>query len=446
MDGNIEFSKLPNGSFALKLENNTGGKFRDEQVFIQIVGYDAPLGQVTYASLTKANVTNAPQGTGLLGQIKLAQVTDNDAPNCLKKDNTCYANYAFTLADLKPDKTLFLPGDGKYYGTRIYVSLGEPIYQRITEQGRGYTQLNVDDVRDVNYNTPLDWFEFTYDPLHVNPDTKASAPIPLGGNVTQVDLYSIPMAFDVVGVKGTTYTRGITMGATGSAGVTTQEELVRKYQESVSGPFKDLLQKNREGKVVRFISPFHGENFQEARNGRDKNYFDEYVDKVWGKFSSNPTLLDFYDQGGKVGNRFYGCAPDAKHQGQIAFKYTSMDQKFNTGPWYLEKPTTLDVLTNGGALQPGSQSNNLLGEGNAFGRELAAALNRGVAETPGYWRDPSMFFKTKGPKNDWVEFWHAVSIDKRAYGMGFDDAADQSSVAILRVEENVSKIRIGIGW
>jgi len=39
-----------------------------------------------------------------------------------------------------------------------------------------------------------------------------------------------------------------------------------------------------------------------------------------------------------------------------------------------------------------------------------------------------------------------VSIDRRAYGMGFDDAADQSCVAILSVEEHVSKIRIGIGW
>lgn len=210
-----------------------------------------------------------------------------------------------------------------------------------------------------------------YGPMPPNPDPNSLQYY--GGNVTQVDLYSIPMAFDVVGVKGTTYTRGITMGATGSAGVTTQEDLVRKYREFVSGPFRGLLQKNSEDKVIRFIAPFHGENFQEKKNGKDKNYFDEYVDKVWKQFSSNPALLDFYDQGGKVGNRFYGCTPDAKHQGQIAFMYTSMDQKFNTGPWYLEEPTTLDVLTNGGKFQPGTQSKKLLGEGNAFGRELAAA-------------------------------------------------------------------------
>jgi len=444
VNGDIDFSKLPNGSFALKLENNTGGQFRDEQVFVQVIGYDAPAGHLTYASLTKTNVTNAPQGTGLLVQIKLAEEADNDAENCLKKNNTCYANYAFTLADLQPDKTVFLPGDGKYYGTRIYVSLGAPIYQKVTEQGKGYTQLNIDDPNDVNFETPLDWFEFTYDPLHLNPVTKALEPIPLGGNVTQVDLYSIPMAFDVVGVKGTTYTRGITMGAAGSAGVATQEDLVRKYQGFVGSPFKDLLQRNSADKVIRFISPFHGENFK--ANGKDTNYFDDYVATVWNQFSSNPASLDFYDQGGKVGNRFYGCAPDAQHQGQIAFMYTSMDQKHNTGPWYLEKPTTLDVLTNGGKLQPGTQSSPLLGEGNACGREFAAALNRGVAETPAYWREPSKFFQTKGAKNDWVAFWHAVSIDRRAYGMGFDDAADQSSVAILPVEENVSKIRIGIGW
>jgi hypothetical protein len=386
---------------------------------------------------TKATVKNAPNGDGTLMSIKHGHFADNTAPGCIQKNGKCFANYSFTLADLKQNKNVYLPGDGGYYGTRIYVSLGEPIYQEVNEVEKGLSQLNLQDPNDPNFDVPQDWFEFTYDPMK-------SPAIPLGGNVTQVDLYSIPMAFDVIGVNGTTMRRGITMGPDGSAKVSSQDELVKKYQAEVAGPFKNLIQTDKDGKYVRFIAPYHGKNFQ--KGGADEHYFDAYVNEVWSQFTTNPASLEFNDQPNGHGNRFIGCTPDAAHKDQICFMYKSADGLHNTGPWHIAKPTTFDVLQNGGALQPGCRSTKELNECNAFGAQLAGALNRGVAKTPKDWLDASKFYKTAGPKNDWAEFWHEVSIDKRAYGMGFDDTGDQSSVAILPVEENAAKIRIGIGW
>lgn len=433
----VDFAKLPKGSFALQLENTTGGRFRDDQVFISIVGVDAPGGKVTYAMPTKATVKNAPTGEGTLLEIKRGRFADNSSPSCLKKSGRCFANFGFTLADLGANKTVYLPGDGKYYGTRIYVSLGEPIYQEVSPDERGLSQLNLQDRNDPNFDVPQDWFELTYDPAK-------SPAIPFGGNVTQVDLYSIPMAFDVVGVKGTTMQRGLTMGPDGSAKVGTQEELVAKYQAEVAGPFKNLIQKDKQGKVVRFVAPYHGKNFQ--RGGADQYYFDDYVTEVWRAFTEDPGSLYFNDQPDGNGNRFAGCEPDKAHEHQICFLYKSADGKHETGPWYIKKPTTIEVLQNGGTLQPGCKSSPDLNECNAFGAQLAAALNRGVAKNPKDWLDASKFYKGNGPMNHWAKFWHEVSLDKRAYGMGFDDTGDQSSVAILPVEENVAKVRIGIGW
>lgn len=440
VDGEVDFGALPAGSFAVELENTTHGQYADNQIFISIVGVDdkAPLGHVTYAMPTGSMVKNAPEGEGLLMEVKRGHREDNDAPGCLQKSGRCWANYSFTLADLGGAKTIYLPGDGKYYGTRIYVSLGEPIYQEVSVDERGLSQLNLQDPNDPNFDVPQDWFEFTYDPM------AQPHPIPLGGNVTQVDLYSIPMAFDVKGVNGTKMTRGITMGASGTAGVETQAELVAKYQAKVSEPFKNLVQTDKNGKIVRFIAPYHGKNFQAG--GADEHYFDAYVDEVWAQFASQPETLSFNDQPNGHGNRFTGCAPDADHEGQICFMYASADGRFETGPWYMAKPTTFDVLQNGGALQPGCRSSEDLNECNAFGAQLAGALNRGVAKTPADWLDASKFYKNEGPKNDWAEFWHGVSIDNRAYGMGFDDTGDQSSVAILPTTENAAKVRIGIGW
>jgi len=435
--GDVDFAKLPAGSFAVQLDNNTRGSFPDDKVFISIVGVDAPGGHVTYAMPTKTTVRNAPTGDGTLMVVKNGHYADNSPPSCIPKNGQCYANYSFTLADLGKSKTIYLPGDGKYYGTRIYVSLGEPLYQQVNEVNTGLSQLNLQDPNDPNFDVPQDWFELTYDPL------KTPA-IPFGGNVTQVDMYSIPMAFDVVGVKGTTMNRGITMGHDSTTKVDTQAQLVAKYQSEVAGPFKNLLQKDKRGNVVRFIAPYHGKNFQ--KGGADEYYFSDYVNDVWRQFTENPSSLYFNDQPDGNGNRFAGCEPDKAHEHQICFLYKSADKKHETGPWYIKKPTTLEVLQNGGALQPGCKSTAELNECNAFGAQLAAALNRGVAKSPKDWLDASKFYQGNGPMNHWAKFWHEVSLDKRAYGMGFDDTGDQSSVAILPVEENVAKVRIGIGW
>lgn len=428
------YSSLPPGSFALTLHNDTRGQWADDQIHIAIIGVNAPGGQVTYVRPTSRQVVGASVG-GVLATVQTGSAQDNNAPDCIASGGTCYANYSFTLADLGAGATLFLPGDGKYYGSRIYVSVGKPLLQQVSPDGRGISQPNLESTADPNFTTVFDWFEFTYDPT-------AKDPVPFGGNVTQVDLYSIPLAFTVSGVNGTTMERGITLGAGSSAGVWTRDELFAKYQSSVGPAFKNLVHKDGE-RIVRLVAPYHADNFRPG--GVDAGHFDAYVDQVWSQFATSPASLDFYDQGGTIGNRFYGCAPAAIRADQLCFMYRSADQTITSGPWYMAKPSSYDVLQNGGALQPGCSSNKDLNECNAFGAQLAAALNRAVAQQPARWHDASAFY-LQNPKNDWAQFWHSVSIDGRAYGMGFDDTGDQSSVAILPLQENIQQLKIGIGW
>lgn len=447
------YADLAAGSFALTLSNGTRGQWRDDQIYITIVGVNgpAPDGAITYVRPTATRVVGAPPrpGTtetlqGVLAEVRMGSAADNTSPGCIAAAGSCFVPYAFTLADLGPERTLFLPGDGKYYGSRIYVSIGRPLLQQVSPDGRGISQPNIESSTDPNFTTVFDWFEFTYDPV------KTPAPIPFGGNVTQVDLYSVPLMFEVIGVNDTRMTRGISVGADSSSGAATRDELFAMYRASVGPAFADLAQMDGDA-IVRLIAPYHAANF--GPGGADAAYFDAYVDQVWSQFASDPGSLDFRDQpplpdGTPQGNRFYGCTPAEVqvHPDRLCFKYTpAADTDVSTGPFYIAKPSSYDVLTNGGALQPGCKSSADYSECNAFGAQLAAALNRAVAHLPAQWRNAQAFY-LQDPKNDWAQFWHKVSIDGRAYGMGFDDVADQSSVAILPLRENILQLTLTIGW
>jgi hypothetical protein len=109
------------------------------------------------------------------------------------------------------------------------------------------------------------------------------------------------------------------------------------------------------------------------------------------------------------------------------------------GPYTIHKPSTMEVFQNSGNLQPGGIDID------AFGAMLSGALNRHVADQPQSWRDPSKYYLAE-PMHDYASYWHKVSIDHLAYGFGFDDSAEQSSVAILSSYEDIASLNVEIGW
>jgi Immunoglobulin I-set domain./F5/8 type C domain. len=99
------------GFIGTQLRNATNGKWRDDQVYVAVIGRD-PATQVF--SWVK------PDGT-----LTAAKVEDNDGAGHLTKNGQNYPNYFFTLAQAK---LLKLP---KMDSGRIFVSVGEPMYIKI---------------------------------------------------------------------------------------------------------------------------------------------------------------------------------------------------------------------------------------------------------------------------------------------------------------------------
>ncbi len=405
-----DFNTLPKGSFALQLNRSGSGTLPgDQAIYVQLINIMPD--KITYAVIDSSHhVVNGPLGNASLGVIKNAQ------PNMVIP--------SFKLSELL-NKNLILPGDGKYYGTRIYFSVGKPLTMTVTNNNTGYIQPNIDDPADPNYATPYDWLEIAYDGIP-QPANPALATVAFGMNITQVDAFSIPLSYTLMGVKGTSASRGITLGSNSSSGATTRDDVMRLYSKNVSLPFQDLKQVVN-GQIVRLIAPFHSSAFKPG--GAYANYFDGYVDQVWNYIAQNPFTV--YDQINNVGNQ-YTVSADSNNNLLI--------YRNNFGPFLMQKPSTYEIFSNSGHLQPGGM------EVNAFGAMLSGALNRHVATaSTASWYQPSAFYQQE-PSNDWAKFWHQVSVGGLAYGFGFDDSANQSSVAILPADENPLSLKVNVGW
>lgn len=437
-------ASLDSASFPMEFVNNTRGIWADDQVFITIAGVDRGLdGRLVYlAPLRAGDMPQAEPGEdGLevdddasVGIVIPVNAFQNDDPEtCVRKNDVCYPKLWFTLADLK-DHTLYIPGDGQFYGSRIYVSYGEPLYMRINDTENGLIQLDVGNPNDHNFNTVNDFFEFTYDPHAVDPQGNP-VPVPFGANVTQVDGFAIPMDFTVAGKQGTHLTRGITLGANSSSGVNSRDELIEKYLREVTEPFRNLIQRAPDGQALRLLAPYKSPDFQ--KGGRYFDYYDTYMQEIWAYYKTH-TLVHF-DQPNRIGNKFEGRVV-MNDQGQDVLRFTRTDVNGERGPFDLPMANTFELFTQSGPFPNGADQ----AIKDMF-RDLSSAVHRHVALDTDAWFDPARFYKGE-PAHDYARFLHEVSIDGKAYAFGYDDAADQSSVIILPVGENPERVTVRLNW
>ena len=362
------------GTFPIVFKNDTRGKWNNRDVHIQIIGMNAA-GQWC---------TVRPNG-----DVVPMSPADNDAPGHLRKNGVNYASYGATLAQAS---TWTMPA--YLVGTRIYVSVGSPVY--IRPVAGGWVGPNVEDAGDANEDVYYDWLEATY----------AHGQIPLGINTTQVDMFGLPMTVRVQQSRS---------GYDSRVGITLRRaQVYQQYGDTVAAPFKALA------KTHRILAPSHGE----FRPGRSQaNYLRGYIDDVWGHYASHPLRVT-------VGAVVY--------QGSVAngrLRFT----RDGAGPFFVDKPTTHDVLAATGALARGNPIEL------AFEAQLDAALNRAVALDTSNWFRASAYYD-RAPRNDYARFFHTVSLHGLAYGFPYDDVADQSSVRILPNAEPATRVTIAIGW
>jgi len=368
-----------NGTFPFILQNNTRGVWANSQVYVLILGQATP-GQWSYL-----------KSDGTLVHINHL---DANAPNHVTKNGVNYANMSFSLAEAS---TVLIPTH--LDGARLYISLGSPMYIPIAPDDSGWGGPNLSNASDPNADVYFDWYEFAYQ----------YGVKPFGGNTTQVDMFGFPM------------TARLQQTATGydqTAGITlTRDQVYSQYATTVGPAFKPLAT------PYRILAPRSSTSF--APGGSQGNYMETAIDQMWNYYTTNPFTLT------RQGVTFSGGVVN----GQLQFT------RNGAGPFFLNKPTSSDVLACSGTLASGGMSSQAL----ELGAEVCAALNRGVALNTANWYTPTAYY-TASIQNEYAGFWHQIGIDHRAYGFPYDDVNDQSAVKILPNANPPSSVTIGIGW
>ncbi|RKE23654.1 glycoside hydrolase family 64 protein [Streptomyces sp. TLI_171] len=368
------------GTFPVVFQNNTRGTWADSRIYVLVLGMAAP-GQWSYLK---------PDGT-------LAHINhlDETAPGHLTKNGRNYAAMSFSLAQAA---TVTLPAHLE--GARMYLSVGSPMYIPISPDDAGWGGPDLLNPADPNSDVYFDWYEFTYQ----------YGVIPFGGNTTQVDMFGFPV------------TARLEQTATGydqSVGITlTRDQVLAQYGSTVGAAFRPLAG------PYRITAPRTAAAFRPG--GAQAGHLQAVIDQAWAYYSANQFTLT------RLNQTFTGRVTG----GRLQFT------KDGTGPFYLNKPTTTDVMACSGALASAGMASTEL----ELGAEFCAAFNRGVALNTAQWYAPGSYYPAPVAKNDYAGFFHTIGLGHRAYGFAYDDINDQSSVKILPNANPPSRLTIGIGW
>lgn len=371
------------GTFPMIFQNNTRGRWANHQIYVTVMGMGTP-GEWSYLK---------PNGT--LAHINHAE---ENAPGHLTKNGRNYANLSFTLAQLSNSRVMI---PARIEGARAYISLGSPTFFPISPDNRGWGGPDLNNPNDPNLGVHFDWYEFTYH----------HGVIPFGGNTTQVDMFGFPMTARLVQTA---------IGYDRTVGITLTRDAVRSQYTSYVGTAFDPLVTTH-----RIVAPRSSPRFRPG--GSQAGYLQAEIDRTWNQYTSSQFTLT------RLNQTFTGRVTGGRFQ----------FWKQSVGPFYLNKPTTKDVMECSGALaSSGMQVTEL-----ELGAEFCAAFNRGIARNTGlWWGSNSAYYPSGTPKNDYAGFFHAFGIERRAYGFAYDDINDQSTVCILPNANPPTSLTLGIGW
>lgn len=383
------------GFIGTSLRNATNGKWRDDQIFIAVLGRDP-----STKDSTGQEVFSWVKPDGTLTAMK---VEDNDASNHLTKNGQNYPNYFFTLAQAKLAKLPMMDSG------RIYVSVGEPMYMKVLKAADGTIGIagpNPLNGTDPNLGVAYDWMEYTW-----NKDA-------IFVNTTQVDQFSLPLSLDLYSGNKTRHANsGITQ---------TRAQIFSEYNQEVPAEFQIA-----DTSAIRILAPGKDAFDKGKAHG---NYFDAYIDQVWSHYTDHTLTMNIGTQ------VFDGTVVD----GTLVFHHTNWAAGHNGDEpegmaFNVSKPTTQAVLECKDALANGHDP---WGFESQLEAQICAAFNRHVMEDTTLWKTPSAYYQ-QAPANFYSRFWHVHGVDQKAYGFAYDDVNDQES---LLADPKPEHLDIGIGW
>ncbi len=330
---------------------------------------------------------------------------------------------------------------------RMYISLGTKFKTQMNPDLSWVAANGWGNASDPNYNTLWDNFEFDY---AISPDSHQPG---MGINATQVDMFSLPLAFTLTGPTTGTQTAGFKAGA--------RTAIMNGL--SADSTFRTLLAPGpATGTTVtplRAISINQGvtntnDNIPNVPHFSNATFYDAYIASVWNFYKTH-TLTAYtsafgtYSGNVNAANQLVFTQPNKP---DIAFPLPSTNDavigngnlKTPCNQW--PPPPPLNVAPNplflacteiGSMLSAGFNRTNLL---------VDQMMTRDYGGHP--CPNPSEYYQNS-PTNLYSQLMHANSYAQlpsaplgAAYGFGFDDNCNQSSVLIDNKNPNSMTITV----
>ncbi len=382
---------------------NNSPDFTDDQVYVGLVGQYTGMGGV-YIDF-KANDVNAP-----------ALIKIDETLNTLHKNvgDWGYAPMFTKLSDIK-NKTVHLP---KVFGCRLFFAFKSPMYIHFFNSG-GYAGPDLQNSGDPNNGIRWELIETTW------------ADNGVWVNTTRVDSYQYPMGVELWGKAGSN-------NAYLKAGeLLSHQTIVQQFQTQLQGT---------EFAPCYNTTPFSGDPLggiieqpskiaQFKDTGVSKDYFQNYIDRIWAYFATNELVV-------KAGNT-------ELYRGTVQNGIFKVKKPNGVEAWINGKPNTQEVIEGKGKIAEEVAATPDKDADLAFQAQFCAAISRGAIDltVPSGqaqdWSNSAKYFGSE-THNKYVEFFHQVNIsyNTKTYAFAYDDVYDQSSTLVTSIPDRV-KITIG---
>ncbi|KAJ5294219.1 hypothetical protein PENANT_c028G10696 [Penicillium antarcticum] len=250
--------------------------------------------------------------------------------------------------------------------------------------GPALVEPSVSNQSDPNYN--LDWAfcEFTWNSAQ------------LYANLSYVDFVSIPIAMTLTNTSGATQT---VKGLPANGLDLVCNALIAQNNTDGAGWNQLVIQKN--GRNLRALSPNTGRTLN---NSLFNNYYDNYVNSVWNKYTNDTLTVNTQAAAGDV---------TAKVSNGVMY--------FSVSGVSYTKPSSGDIFSN----SSGSFAVSGNGTKDAITARLAAAFNRSTLLLNGAQPNGQNVgnYYQNYVTNHYSRICHAVSTDTRGYAFPYDDVA-----------------------
>jgi hypothetical protein len=311
---------------------------------------------------------------------------------------------------------------------RMYISLGTKFKTRVNPDLTWAGQNGWSDAQDPNYNVLWDNFEYDYT---ISPDSHQPG---MGINATEVDMFGLPLAFTLTGPTSGTQTAGFKPGARTAimnalaADSTFNSVLVNGTATGTSvSPIRAVS-------MDQALKSARG-GFANVPHFSNTTYYDGYIASVWNFYKTH-TLTMYTSAYGtytgtvNVSNQFVF---QQQNKPDITFHLpSSTDAIVGEGDlitpcstWKSPDPLFLACAEIGSMLSAGFNRTTLL---------IDQTMTRDYGGHP--CANPSEYYQNS-PTNIYSTLMHQNSYPQSpfaplgaAYGFGFDDNCNQSSVLI----------------